>query len=114
MGNLTDLLRLDEKVAEEVMGYAVWPCDVKGEKLGYFNDERFTPTRKISHAWQVVANMTDRGYDVTIKTARNVSGDTVYSVNFGYGATTVEVSTSPAWAICRAALNAMPKYAKIK
>lgn len=110
------MIKMDEMVAEHVMGYAVWPCDPNGEIWDYDEDDfehiRFKPSINIMHAFMVVNHMVEkRGYDFTLKVFHeNIGKELIYYVQFQDAERNVQVMAdepAPTIAICRAAIAAV-------
>lgn len=113
------ITKIDEQVAEHVMGFAVWPCCVHGElpanclhmgcRLG--NSPRFRPSTNIMQAFMVANHMVEqRGYDCHLSMYnKNIGEEIVYYVQFekeDYGQF-FEQEPSPTLAICKAAIKAV-------
>lgn len=110
------MTRMDEMVAEHVMGYAVWPCDPAGEIWDYDEDDfehvRFRPSSNIMHAFMVVNHMVEkRGYDFSMHIyADNMGDELIYYVQFQYPEKRLQFfadEPAPTLSICRAAIKAV-------
>jgi len=114
------IFKIDEDVAEHVMGFAAWPCCVHGElpanciyqECKFGNSPRFKPTINLMHAFMVANHMIEnRGYDFDMRAYnKNMGEEIVYYVQFEIPDQKIQSfadELSPTLAICNAALKAV-------